>query len=208
MKLRTFNGLLAAVAVILAGLPGCKKQDDAFEVLPQQASKQLQRYWPLPDFSLIERSGKTINLSDLRGKVWVADFFYTSCPGPCPMMTSRLSQIHKTTRALPDVLLVSISTDPLKDTPTVLGEYAQKFGADDKWLFLTGEKDTIFTLANKGFKLGVTEDPAGGKEPITHSTKLALVDKNSIVRGFYDSANPAEAARLTGDIERLLKESR
>src|SRR4051812_40493624 len=92
---------------------GCKKQEEPFEVLrPPEAASKLQRHWQLPDFSLIERTGKIVTAADLRGKVWVADFFYTSCPGPCPMMTSRLSELHKETRNEKDLLLVSISTDP------------------------------------------------------------------------------------------------
>src|SRR5690606_30463241 len=133
----------------------------------------LQRYWQLPDFSLTERSGRAVSLEDLKGKVWVADFFYSTCPGPCPMMTSRLSEIHKKLAADENVRVVSITTDPQKDTPEILQAYAKNFGASDRWLFLTGEKGAIFTLAEKGFKLSVTEDP-GAPEPIIHSTKLVL----------------------------------
>ena len=200
--------VLAAFAVALGSL-GCRKPPAAFEMFATPpAGTMLPRYWPVPEFTLIERSRETVTLADLRGKVWVGDFFYTTCPGPCPMMTSRLSEIHKATRNLDDVRLVSISIDPAKDTPDVLQQYAASFGADSKWLFLTGEKAAIYQLAIDGFKLSVTEQGGTEREPITHSTKLVLVDKNSTVRGFYEGTTPAETQRLLGDIERLRKESR
>ncbi len=165
----------------------------------------LRPLWPLPEFSLTERSGNPVTLADLKGKIWVADFFYTTCPGPCPMLTSRLSALHKKLGARENVRLVSISTDPEKDTPDVLKLYAEKFGASDRWLFLTGDKAHIFDLANKGFKLTVVEDPAaaGSAEPITHSTKLALVDRDGVVRGFYDGLGEQSLEELLRDIGRL-----
>ncbi|MDB6171740.1 MAG: hypothetical protein JWL59_1051 [Chthoniobacteraceae bacterium] len=204
-----YRSTLWLAAIALTALAGCKKQEEAFEVLqPPAAPTQLHRHWQLPDFSLIERTGRPVTSAELRGKVWVADFFYTSCPGPCPMMTSRLSEIHKATRDEKDVSLVSISTDPSKDTPDVLKQYAAKFGADERWLFLTGEKESIYTLANKGFKLSVSDEDGTEREPVTHSTKLVLVDRNGTVRGFYDSQTEEETQKLIQDIKRLLKETR
>lgn len=190
------------------GAASCKKKGEPFEVYPQAPQVSLQRYWQLPDFALIERSGKTMGTADLRGRVWVADFFYSACPGPCPMLSSQLSDIYKSTRAMAGVTLVSISTDPLKDTPEVLTAYAKRFGAAENWWFLTGDKAAIYELANKGFKIGVSEEPAALKESITHSTKLVLVDKNGMIRGFYNGLEAAEGKRLVVDIETLKKESR
>ena len=123
-------------------------------------------------------------------------------------MTSRLSEIHRATARFDDVRLVSITIDPVKDTPELLQQYASKFGADQRWLFLTSDKASIFRLANSGFKLAVAETGGAENEPITHSTKLVLVDKNATVRGFYDGTTPAETKRLLKDIERLRSESR
>ncbi len=176
--------------------------------VPVPASAELPRHWLIPDFSLTERSGRTVSAADLRGKVWVADFFYTSCPGPCPMMSSRLADVQKVTADLPDVALVSISADPERDTPAVLQEYAAKFHAGPGWLFLTGEKAAIHDLANHGFKLGVSEEGATAKEPVTHGTKLILIDKNGYVRAFYDALTPDDTARLLTDLQRLRKETR
>jgi protein SCO1/2 len=167
---------------------------------------ELQRYWPVPDFSLTERSGEMKGLADLRGKVWVADFFYTTCPGTCPMLSSRLAAVQAKFGGNPEVRLVSIATDPAKDTPEALRAYAERFKAGPNWLFLTGDKQAIFDLANKGFKLSVTEE-RNNPEPVTHSTKLVLVDRTGTTRGFYEGAGETDdTPRLMADIERLLRE--
>ena len=201
---------VASILFAALTLAGCGKRDDAaFEMMPpppgEAASPELPKHWSIPDFTLTERSGQPGTLADLRGKVWVADFFYTSCPGPCPMLSSRLSALQETFSASPDVRLVSISTDPAKDTPAVLQQYATRFKAGPNWLFFTGDKTSIFELANKGFKLSVTEE-RNNPEPITHSTKLVLVDRTGTVRGFYEGTTTIDSARLIADIKRLLAE--
>jgi protein SCO1/2 len=201
-------GLLLSLFLISLFWREPGKKSGPFEVYPPPARPDLVRHWQVPDFSLTERSGKTVSLSDLRGKVWVADFFYTSCPGPCPMMTSRLSDIHKATLGRGGVVLVSISTDPSKDTPEVLKQYAEKFGADERWLFLTGDKGAIYKLANQGFKLSVTEEGGTEQEPVTHSTKLVLVDKNGTIRGFYEGTSKDDIEQIESAISRLEKETR
>ncbi len=106
---------------------------------------------------------------------------------------------------MPDVRLVSISTDPEKDTPEVLQKYAETFQAGPNWMFLTGEKKAIFDLANDGFKLSVAEE-RNSPEPIVHSTKLVLVDRTGTVRGFYDGINEDQTGQLLADIEELRRE--
>ena len=207
MSFRLTRFILGLVGLL--SLAGCKKNQEPFEVLrPPQPSATLQRHWQLPDFVLTERDGRRITLAEMRGKVWIADFFYTTCPGPCPMLTSRLSELYSVTRTLAGVALVSISTDPQKDTPDVLQQYAKKFGAAENWLFLTGEKSEVYQLANQGFKLGVTDEGGTEKEPNTHSTKLVLVDKNGTVRGFYDGLSADQTQNILRDTHILLKESR
>lgn len=194
----------ALLLLPLLALAGCKEQAP-FEMLATPPPATLQKLWQLPDFSLTERSGKTMSLADLAGKVWVADFFYTTCPGPCPMMTSRLSALEEKLAGKTDVRLVSISLDPEKDSPDVLREYADRFKAGADWLFFTGEKATIRTLAEKGFKLAVAEE-RNSPEPIVHSTKLVLVDRAGWVRGLYEGVGEDQTARMIADIERLLAE--
>jgi protein SCO1/2 len=165
----------------------------------------LQKYWTLPEFTLTERSGQPLRSSDLAGKIWVADFFYTTCPGPCPMVTSHFSELQKSLGPAPDARFVSISVDPEKDTPAVLNEYAAHFKAGGNWYFCTGDRAAIFKLAHDGFKLPIAEGtPESG--PVTHSTRLVLVDKSGTVRGFYEGANADGIRDLTRDFRRLQEE--
>jgi protein SCO1/2 len=190
-------------AILALALAGCERHDPP----TREASGpgNLQKYWKVPPFQLTERNGLPQTQADWLGKVWVVDFFYTTCPGPCPMMTSRLSDLHERIKDRSDVRLASISVDPLKDTPEVLQKYAERFQAGSQWLFFTGEKAAIFELASKGYKLSVTEDRTQA-EPITHSTKLVLVDRTGWVRGFYEGVGEDQSARLIADIDRLLAE--
>ncbi len=196
--------LFIAFCAALAG--GCKKDGQAFEMMqPPATPSALQKHWSVPDFALTERSGQTVKLADFAGKVWVADFFYTTCPGPCPMMSSRLGEVQKELGTEPDLRLVSISTDPEKDTPEVLKLYAGKFHASDRWLFLTGEKAGIYALAREGFKLPIAE-PASAGGQIIHSTRLMLIDRAGSVRGFYEATGETGVRDLIRDIRRLLGE--
>lgn len=165
----------------------------------------LQKLWPAPAFTLTERSGQPVSSETLKGKVWIADFFYTTCPGPCPMLSSRLSALQEQLAGKDDVRLVSISLDPEKDTPEVLQAYATKFKAGANWLFFTGEKAKIHDLAMKGFKMSAVEDRTQA-EPIVHSTKLVLVDRSGTVRGFYEGVGADDTTKLLADIDRLLQE--
>ncbi|MHA3771099.1 SCO family protein [Verrucomicrobiota bacterium sgz303538] len=189
------------------GFSGCERNSDSplVAIEPPPGLPELQPLWSIPDFKLTERNAQPVSLGDLKGKVWIADFFYTTCPGPCPMMTSRLSDLHKDLKGEADVRFVSISTDPSKDTPEVLKQYADRFGASERWLFLTGDKQQIFKLANEGFKLNLVEDPKA-EEPITHSTKLVLVDRTGTVRGFYEGIGEEDTKRIVKHVRRLLDE--
>lgn len=194
------------VALCTALLDGCRKNEQAFEMIqPPAIPPVLQKYWAAPDFTLTERSGQTLKLADLVGKIWVADFFYTTCPGPCPMLSSRLSDVQKELGSEPDLRLVSISIDPEKDTPDVLKLYAERFKASDRWLFLTGEKAVIYDLVRDGFKLPLADAVSPG-EQITHSTRLILIDRTGTVRGFYEATDETGVRDLIRDIRKLLEE--
>ena len=118
----------------------------------------LKVFGTVPDFSLIQRDGRRITLADLRGKVWIANFIYTHCTDTCPLQSAQMAQLQEGWKTEPDVRLVSITVDPEQDTPEVLSEYANRFGADrDRWLFLTGEKRALYALAVEGFRLSVAD---------------------------------------------------
>ncbi len=122
------------------------------------ASPSLPTYGSVPDFSLTERSGRQVGGSELRGKVWIANFIYTHCPDTCPLQSAQMARLQGELAAEGDVRLVSITVDPERDTLEVLSRYADRFGAaPDRWLFLTGEKGAIYRLAREAFRLGVIE---------------------------------------------------
>jgi protein SCO1/2 len=150
-----------------------------------------------PRFALTDQDGKPFTNQELRGKVWVADFICTHCPGACPVMTMKLSGLQ---RAVPekDVHFVSFTVDPERDTPDVLKEYAQRFDAEPgRWHFLTGEKASLFETA-AGMKL--TAAPAGTFGPdIVHAEKFLLIDGAGRVRGVYDRKDEADLKKLAAD---------
>ena len=165
----------------------------------------------VPPFALTERSGKTITNHDLAGKIWVADFIYTTCPGPCPLITAGMAKLQDAVAHDPQVQLVSFTVDPQTDTPAVLAKYADQFGADpNRWWFLTGPEKPLDDLIQKGFLQAVQDNrgqpPQKDQSPVTHSTYLALVDADGTVRGFYDGVGTSGRADLLRDIKILEQE--
>lgn len=162
----------------------------------------------LPTFELVDRSGQPFGSKDLAGAPWVADFVFTRCPGICPRMTELMRGLKA--RLPAGIQAVSITVDPEYDTPEVLAEYADRFGAGEGWHFLTGERPAIYQLSRDGFKLLV--DPEAGEaggdsiEPILHSNRFVLVDGRGQIRGYYDSFDPAELKRLLDDVRGLLRQ--
>ena len=161
----------------------------------------------VPEFTLINRDGRTIRRADLAGSPWIADFVFTRCPASCPMMTSRLARLIEDLPADSGLRFVSISVDPEHDTPEVLERYAASYQAPARWLFLTGDGRQIYRLCREGFKLGVDANPQanGGEtaEPILHSTRFVLVDGEGRVRGYYDAFDAESMKALTRDLEAL-----
>ena len=156
----------------------------------------------IPEFEFIDSEGQSVNLNTLKGKVWVADFIFTTCTMACPIMTGNMNTIHKRYKKNDDLRLVSISVYPEYDTPEVLKEYASQYDANtDKWHFLTGKEATVKNVIKNGFKIGDYEDI------IFHSEKFALVDKNGMIRSYYNGMKTEDMDKLKKDINRLLKQS-
>ncbi len=157
----------------------------------------------VPIFQLTDQDGQPFGSDQLRGRIWIADFIYTTCPGPCPIISSRMSETQKPLRDT-DVKLVSFTVDPQHDTPAVLRNYAERLQAQPgRWKFLTGDKDAIYRLVRNGFKLASAEGGAAG--PI-HSTRIVLVDRNGVIRGYYDATEADAVTRLLADTHHLLRE--
>ncbi len=167
------------------------------------ANRTLPNDGVVPAFHLTDQDGASYGTEQLRGKIWIADFIYTSCPGPCPMISSRMSETQKPLRDT-DVKLVSFTVDPRHDTPGVLRNYAERLNAQpSRWKFLTGDKDTIYRLVRDGFKLATLDQGEAG--PV-HSTRIVLVDRKGIIRGYYDATAADAVTKLLADTHHLLKE--
>jgi protein SCO1 len=182
--------LLAALAALgFAGFSALHRADP----LPDD-------FGPVGDFSFTERSGRTVTSADLAGKVWVASFVFTRCTGPCPQVTGTVARLQKDIDNDPGVRLVTFTVDPEHDDPDELKRYADHFSAGERWLFLTGPEKEIDRLLIENFHVGV--DRAGGKE-VTHSTKLALVDRKGHIRGYFDGRQVDEQGQPVDDLPKL-----
>jgi protein SCO1/2 len=167
--------------------------------------RTVSSYGTVPTFQLVNQNGQAFGSAQLAGKIWIADFIYTTCPGPCPMISSRMSELQKPLEKT-DVHLVSFSVDPEKDTPEVLRGYAEKLQTEPaRWDFLTGPKSTIYKLSHDGFKLAVSDGSDAEGIPV-HSTRMALVDRHGQIRGYYDAAEADAVTKLVADTTHLLRE--
>lgn len=174
-----------------------------------QANRHAQRamgsYGSVPPFELTNQDGKPFGSAQLSGKIWIAGFIFSTCPGPCPMISSRMSDLQKPLEKS-DVHLVSFTVDPAKDTPEVLRGYADRLQATPgRWDFLTGSKAAIYDLTRSGFKLAVEESGEQPGVPV-HSTRAVLVDRRGTIRGYYDMVAPDAVTKLTADAAHLLRE--
>ena len=167
--------------------------------------RAVSSYGTVPSFQLVNQNGQAFGSAQIAGKIWIADFIYTTCPGPCPMISSRMSELQKPLEKT-DVHLVSFSVDPEKDTPQVLLGYAEKLQAElARWDFLTGPKSTIYKLSHDGFKLAVSDGSDAEGIPV-HSTRMVLVDRHGQIRGYYDAAEADAMTKLLADTNHLLRE--
>ncbi|HLI84298.1 MAG TPA: SCO family protein [Bryobacteraceae bacterium] len=152
----------------------------------------------VPDFQFTSQTGATVDRHALDGHVWVADFMFTTCPGPCPRMSSQMHQIQKATENTPDVKLVSFTVDPAHDSPAVLAAYGKHFLADpDRWYFLTGPRNNLSYVGLTGFKLNAVDGS------LNHSTRFVLVDRQERIRGYYASSEDGFLKTLLSDLRRL-----
>jgi protein SCO1/2 len=161
----------------------------------------------VPGFELVDQGGAAVGREELLGAPWVADLVFTRCALACPRMSAAMARLN---RRLPreGVRLVSVSIDPEHDTPEVLAGYAERYGASERWRFLTGETEEVRALALEGFKLGVAE-VEGEADPglaLVHSDRFVLVDAVGRIRGYYDPFDPESVARLERDLAALADE--
>lgn len=166
----------------------------------------VKKYHTIADFSLINQNGQTVTQEDYRDKIYVADFFFTTCPTICPIMTKNMANIQNEILADDEVLLLSHSVTPDIDSVAQLKKYALEKGVlDKKWNLVTGDKKQIYELARKSY-LAVKTDGDGGPYDMIHTENFILVDKERRIRGTYDGTNPEEIQELLEDL-RILKAS-
>jgi protein SCO1 len=167
--------------------------------------RTVSSYGTVPGFQLTNQNGQPFGSAQVAGKIWIADFIYTTCPGPCPMISGRMSELQKPLEKT-DVRLVSFSVDPQKDTPEVLRRYAERLQAEPgRWDFLTGPKSAIYKISHDGFKLAVSDGSDARGIPV-HSTRIVLVDRRGQIRGYYDATEPEAITKLLADTNHLLRE--
>jgi heme o synthase len=210
--------LPAMMALLLVHSIGCAPTPPT----PPTGTVQADISIPVPDFTLTDRSGKKVSRDDLKGKVWVASFVFTRCNGPCPQVTATMARLQKELdlKNSRDLRLVTFTVDPDKDTPNELTEYAARYQADpEKWLFLTGMPEAdLHRLLKEGFKVTAqrAQKPKPGDE-FDHSSRLAVVDKQGNIRGYFDGLRVASSpdadadfdenvGRLKAKVAELLKE--
>ncbi len=160
----------------------------------------MPSYGVVPDFTLTDQTGAGFSSGALDKHVWIADFIFTNCPGPCPRMSSQMHEVQKALAGNDGIRFVSFTVDPARDTPVALTAYARHFEADPaKWYFLTGSTATLNHLSHDVFKLNSVDGT------LEHSTRFALVDRESRIRGFYASSGEDAVPQLIADAKRLLK---
>lgn len=183
---------LIACAVLLAG--ACGRSDEPLAVLPEFTMT-----------SVGPRSTASFGRKDLLGKVWIADFVFTRCAGPCPILSTRLSKLGR--ELPPSVGLLTVAVDSEGDTPERLRGYAKRYDAEpERWVFLRGTPSETYHLLYAGFRLPLSVNPSAPAElRATHSSRFVLLDRNGAIRGYYDGLSDSDNAAIARDARRLLE---
>lgn len=213
MNYRWILCLLIGIAV----LAGCSQSTKKLPILGNReaVSKVINGqnvtdtvYHTIPDFSFVNQDSSLVTGQSLDGKVYVADFFFTSCPTICPKMKTQMVRLYQHFKGNPEVSFVSHTIDPRHDSVKVLKAFANRLGVTDtQWQFLWGEKEKIYEIGQKSYMItAATDSTAPGG--IVHSGAFILVDKQKRIRGLYDGTEPEQVDKLIKDIEILLQEYR
>ena len=214
MKILKMNWLVLLLFLILIvyGAIVCQIYKDDLAVynpadvnpaLVDKSLHSLKENHMVSDFELINQNGKIITQDVYKGKIYVADFFFSSCPTICPIMTNNMAKIQEEFLNDENIMLLSLSVTPDIDSIPRLREYADKNGViDTKWNVTTGDKKHIYELARKSY-FAVTDEGDGGLQDFIHTSNFILVDKNKQIRGIYNGIDNKEILRLINDINIL-----
>lgn len=209
---RTLSLFILLTGVIFHS--GCSRQDDRLPIYGEReaVTKVVDGqtvtdtvYHQIPDFAFTNQDGATITARNFDGKIYVTDFFFTTCPTICPKMKTQMKRVYDRYKGNPDVMILSHTIDPRNDTPAVLKEFAQGLGVTgNQWQFVTGDKEKLFAHG-KNYMVVAQEDkeaPGG----LLHSGHFVLVDKEKHVRGMYDGTTEEGVDKLMNDMDKLLAE--
>ncbi|MBK8655940.1 MAG: SCO family protein [Haliscomenobacter sp.] len=200
-----YSLLLLGAALLLVGC-NLKRTPEALPILGNSEIVNGDTiYHQVRDFSFINQDSQEVNNATFEGKAYVVDFFFISCPTICPMVNKQMLRVYDRFKDDDRLLLLAHSIDTKHDTIPRLKQFAQNLGvSNDKWIFVTGIKDSIYSIANDYFSIAIEDPEAPGG--FDHSGRLILVDKNRHVRSFCDGTDPESVDRFMKDIEVLLKE--
>jgi protein SCO1 len=207
--------LVVSVFAVAFGMFSCDSSPKRLPILGERdvVTRQVDGktvedtvYNTIPDFSFVNQNGDTVTQEIVKGKIYVTDFFFTSCPTICPVMKKQMSKVYQKFKENPEVMILSHSIDPTHDTPQVLHQYAEDLGVQGtQWQFLTGPKEKIYEIGQGSYLVTAKEDDTAEGGYI-HSGAFILVDKDRRVRGMYDGTTEEGAEKLMKDIEVLLAE--
>ncbi len=187
-----------------------KEENKPIRELPYFGPKSYSKttdtiYHTIPGFTFTNQYNKSFTDKQLNGKIYITEYFFTTCKSICPIMNNNLQKIYQTFYNDSSIYIVSHTVDPETDSVQILKQYAEKHNVkNNQWQFLTGSKVDLYAIARKGYLLN-TEEGNGGEEDFIHTQNFALVDKEKRIRGFYDGTDSTEINRLIIDIK-LLKQ--
>ncbi|MBX7142974.1 MAG: SCO family protein [Oligoflexia bacterium] len=191
------KGQIVVVGILLALISGYIVFAGAMK------GRELPELGNAPAFALIDSNGNGFNSESLKGRPWVASFFFASCQATCPTLMGTIASFLKRNHELGDFRVVSMSVDPSYDTPEILKKYAAKFSVDSKqWMLLTGDRSKVEDLIVNGFKVGTHE------EPLLHSNRFLLFDQQGRLRGTYNGLEAEQVTALQSDLELVLASTR
>lgn len=197
------------VAYVMISKPKPLKIFNPADINPKLVDESLQgttKNHRVGDFNLTDQDGNTVTPKDFDDKIYVADFFFVTCPTICPKMTDQMLRVYKELEDNNQLLFLSHTVMPEEDSVPVLKEYADKFNiSSERWKLVTGDKKHIYNLARKTYFAAVTEGD-GGKDDFIHTENFVLVDKDKRLRGFYDGTSEKDVDRLIKDISTLMLE--
>lgn len=204
MRLRYFSLTLVVISCLLVA---CTERDGKLPILGERSFNGSDTtYHTIAPFQFVDQDSAMVTHSDFRGKIYVADFFFTSCRTICPIMKTQMVRVYEATADMPDVLLLSHTIDPEWDTVALLHDFAQRLGVESgRWHFVTGAKDSIYKIAQTSYYATAMEDQT---EPdgFIHSGAFLLIDRQGRIRGKYDGTKEPDVNRLIGDIKKLRSE--